>query len=555
MRYKKSQERLLKKEKEFLESMSEVTPEFLEFLNDLLAKNVSPRNIWYSIPLSFRQNKEIKNSFYQSIDEDNINVIKRLFEEESIGTSELFNYLKENNEEVFQFCVQFNKLPFDYLVDTLEEQPKLASLLTKKAPLKELIEISPGITEYLQSNIFDINTENFSIETIEKTSFWMKNGEIHQHFKLPGNVKFKSREDYIKFVQAYIQEDKSIPQFCEKYFIENITGFSKVLDTIENEDNNLAKQISEVKEHAQERYISSMKDLIEQVIDGKMTLQEARKSWPRLGAYDFINSKSYIDDEKYIKLLGNLVLEMGIKDGEFKTEGVDANGVPYSHFGKIPFKKLVGWFSNKDSYNAQANDVAAGINIICGILQYSKFPDKVRVYNKEQLSKQLHDFEIPLKMDEYRNHLMFVKKNGEPIKPTEENIQDAIKYMEATERFICHKNMKITLKYITTGRLSKETIDKAIEKKRLQTEQEQKNKEAKQKRVLNASNINEYLQSINSKKENEVLPIAENLMENAQSIASSRLLRNVDKATKEIKSGVIEIENPEISSDSQKTEI
>lgn len=550
------QERLPIKEQKILEDMLEVTPENLEFVNDLLTKNVSPRSIWYAIPLSFRQNKEVRNSFYKSINKYNLNAIKRLLEEANIETSELFDYLKENNEEMFQFCIQFNRLTFDYLVTTLKQQPELANLLTKKAPLNELIEVFPEVTKYLQSNVFDINTENLSIEVIEKTSFWMKDGEIEQHFKLPGNVKFKSREDYIKFVQAYINENKSISKFCDKYFIENITGFSKVLNTIENEDTSLAEQIQEVKEHAQERYISSMKDLIDQVIDGKTTLKEARKSWPRLGAYDFINAKNYIDNEKYIKLLGNLVLEMGIQDGKFKTEDVDENGVPYSHFGTIPFEELLEWFSYKD-INAQADNVSAGIHIICGNLLYSKYIDKVKVYNTEYLFKQLKDFEIPLKMDEYRNHLSFVTGNGELIKPTEENIQDAIEYMEATDRFICNKNMKTTLKYIATGRLSKEAINKAIEKKRLQTEQEQKKKEARQSRVLNANNINEYLQSINSKKvkEDEVLPIAENLIENAQSIASSRLLRNVDKATKEIKSGVLGIEHPELSSDSEKTKI
>lgn len=555
------QNRLLKKDQTILQDMSEVTPEFLEFLNDLLAKNVSPRNIWYAIPLTFRQNKEILNSFYKAIHKYNLRVMKRLFEEENIWSSELFSYLKENNEEVneefFKLCMQSNNFPFDDLISIIKEQPELVNFLTDKATLQKLVEIYPEVTEHLQSDVFDINTENLTVETIEKTSFWMKNGEIPQHFELLGNVKFKSREDYIKFVQAYIQEDKSIPQFCDKYFIDNITGFSKVLDTIENEDNNLAEQILEVKKHAQERYISSMKDLIEQVIDGKITLQEARKSWPRLGAYDFINAESYIDNEKYIKLLGSLVLEMGIKDGRLKTEEIDENGVTYSHFGKIPFEELVKWFSNKDNSIAQAHDVGEGINIICGKLRYSSNDSKLILFNKEKLFQQINEFEQPLKINEYLNNLLFINENGETIKPTEENVQDAIKYMEATDRFICHKNMKETLRHIVKGKLSKGTIDKAIEKKRLQTEREQKNKEAKQKRVLNTSDINEYLQSINSKKEkeDEVLPIAENLMENAQSIASNRLLRNVDKTTKEIKSGVIEIEHPELSSDSQKTEI
>lgn len=495
-----SQKEILKSERDFLRNMESITIENLNKLSEILEKNVAPKKVWNEINSSLRQKPQIHEIFYKVLNKNNLKAIIEMFETEGIGTDGLFTYIRDKNEDLLQFCVKFNRMPFKELLYTLRERPELAELLQAKAPIKELVEEYPEITQYISQKVFIPNTESLGEDIISETAFWKRDGKPIQHFSLGSDIEFKGREDYLKFIRAYIKEDDSIPKFCDKYLIENIKGFSGVVSTLEGEDKELQKQIQEVKKHATDRYLAAMKDVISQIVEGKTTIQEKRKTWPRLRAYDFIHAKDYLDEDTYVALIEKMIDELGIRDGECKKNKKDENGVEYSYFGNIPYEELIKWFSYEGNDNP-GEDVSKGIKKIMVPKFYrgSNYNDRKYLSNQEELFRICKSFEKLVNIDECLE-CSFENANGEYIHTTKEMIQDAEEYMKATERYVCQKNMLSTLRAITKGILTKEKIEEVVQMK---SEQQEKNRESKFAKVKNASNISEYIQAINKEQERD----------------------------------------------------
>lgn len=64
-----------------------------------------------------------------------------------------------------------------------------------------------------------------------------------EYFQLPNGIKLKGRDDYLKLVHAYLSENTSSSEFCNRYMIDNPKAFANVLARFQEEDPVLNEQI------------------------------------------------------------------------------------------------------------------------------------------------------------------------------------------------------------------------------------------------------------------------------------------------------------------------
>lgn len=487
---------LNKKDRQTVYNIKEVTPENIQVIVTLLEANISPKDIWEILKEDFRNNKIIQNAFLDSVTYAGFTTTFKLLVRQGRSPISIYQYIKENDNELFGSLIRNNRIQQKELIEMIKEEPILAIHLSQKCPLKEILKECPKVARYLPEKVKKTK-ENIGEEVLGETSFWKKDGETIQYFELGKDIKFNGREDYLKLLQAYIKEDKSIPQFCDKFLIEDIEAFSMVVKQFENEDEELKKQIQQVKENAQNKYLLFMKEkLIPDVLAGKITIDGAIKSIPRVNAWDFVNSKNFIEDNEYVEIFQIMINELGLTKFSSKKE-VDNNGIEYTLIGNMSIENLIQWFQySKNPKQTPVKDVQIGIKKILGQERYIeglKSKDKgIEGIKSSKYVSRLKQYNVEIDINEIIEHLLF-ENNGKEYKPTEENIQDAIEYLKVTDRYLCRSNVTKPLKAIVIGNLTKEDIERAKEEKNQRDLEEKAKRDLKFSKVANVSSIEEYL--------------------------------------------------------------
>lgn len=324
--------------------------------------------------------------------------------------------------------------------------------------------MQPKIARYLPDKI-PHTIDMLGTNGISQTSFWEGDEGTKQYFHLANGLKLQGRDDYRKLVDAYLKENTSISKFCSRYRIDPPKAFENVLTRFEEEDPELKEQISKVKTSVQQKYLSAMKSLITDILSGETTVDASIQAIPSINAYDFLKAKSYLDPDDYKQLLEQMGSEIGIPEFTESRREEDAYGVEFPCIGNVSIETLNQWFSQKDTDNP-------GHDAWVGLQDFLK-ACKVDIGNcyctppiRKKLLSTVSAFAQRLDIDQLLNDLSFKLENGQFKKPTNENIQDAIEYLTATNKYICQKNMKCVLKSIVQGSLTKETILQAQKEKK-----------------------------------------------------------------------------------------
>lgn len=489
---------LRKEQKDIIKGIEDITPENINKIKEMLDDGYSLVGLIKELNSKMKKSSEIQKIIIQ---ESNVNTLKgiiREFSEVGMSESDIFDIMRTENRDFFEQCLKNSRVPLEKKIQYIQEEPQLARYITEKDPIKEILKKQPQAGEFLSKKIQQ-TTEVLGDEAIGLTSFWKKDGETIQHFELGNDIKLNGREDYIKIVEAYIKEDKSIPQFCDKYMIENYSGFSSVVSKIENEDINMKEQILEVKQHAQRRYIESMKDLNKKILSGETTIREAINSRPRLRAYDFIESKEYMDEEDYLKIVKEMLREIGNTRTSLKKKEVDKYGVEYRLVGNLSDEELIKWFSYPNSKNPP-EDAVIGIKKVFGFASYIK---GLFHNNYKEIVERAESFEKKINEDELLNNISYIK-NGEYVKPTKTNIQDAKEYLNATDKFLNQRNINSVLRAIIQEKLSKENIKEAKKEHEQKKFEKKQEKDRQLQRFKNVTSVEEYLNVFSKSKEVEI---------------------------------------------------
>ncbi len=488
---------LLKNDIEVLDTLNDPSVENINIVIQMLDSGKAIRQLWTHLNEKFKTNPEIQIAYIKHIHNNSFNSIRELLETEGgLSTETFFALLKEHNPKFFEHCVKMNKMPMDIKIESIVENPKFAQYLTMEDPIKEIIDMQPEAAAYLSSRIphtIEVLGEN----GIDKTSFWKNDGQPIQHFALANGLELTGRNDYIKLVHAYLQENTSIPEFCNRYMIDDTSAFAKVLSRVQKEDSSLDEQITEVKSSAQKRYVSSMQNLIANIVSGKARIKESIEKFPTINAYHFLDAKSFIDETTYNQLLSQIALEMGLYKSRDSKRVPDKYGVEFPLIGNLTIETLIQWFSYADSTNP-GKDVGIGFKKMNGICRFNSEIKNHSGLATLKLETLTSSFEQKINPDILLNNTSFVDKTNQVVKPSEENIQDAIAYLNATDRYLCQKNAKCVLRAIIQGTLTKDDILQAENEKAMKTAQKEAAFQARLEKVKNANTIDNYISDISA---------------------------------------------------------
>lgn len=485
---------LQKDEKTLLNDLSFPTPKNIQMICEMIDNGKSLIQIWRLLNDNFKTNLEIQIAFIKQVNVHSFSSICQFLQEEGgLSPEAFYALLKEHNPSFFEDCIRLDKMPTNIKKQAIIETPEFAKHLTEKDPIKEILDRQPKIARYLSDKIphtIDILGTN----GISQTSFWEGDKGTKQYFHLANGLKLQGRDDYRKLVDAYLQENTSIFEFCSHYMIDPPKAFENVLTRFEEEDPELKEQISKVKTSVQQKYLSAMKNLIADILSGKTTIDASIQANPSINAYDFLNAKSYLDLDDYIQLMEQMGSEIGIPEFTESRREEDAYGVEFPCIGNVSIETLIQWFSQKDTDNP-GHDTWVGLKEFLKTCKVNLGTAYCIPPLEKKLLSTISAFAQRINVDQLLNDLSFKLENGQFRRPTNENIQDAIEYLTARNKYICQKNMKCVLKSIVQGSLTKETI--------LQVEKEKKsnvlpNDTRHQEKLEKASTLDEYIACVST---------------------------------------------------------
>ena len=456
---------LQKDEKTLLNDLSFPTPKNIQMICEMIDDGKSLIQIWRLLNDNFKTNLEIQIAFIKQVNVHSFSSICQFLQEEGgLSPEAFYALLKEHNPSFFEDCIRLDKMPTNIKKQAIIETPEFAKHLTEKDPIKEILDRQPKIARYLSDKIphtIDILGTN----GISQTSFWEGDKGTKQYFHLANGLKLQGIDDYRKLVDAYLQENTSIFEFCSHYMIDPPKAFENVLTRFEEEDPELKEQISKVKTSVQQKYLSAMKNLIADILSGKTTVDASIQANPSINAYDFLNAKSYLDLDDYIQLMEQMGSEIGIPEFTESRREEDAYGVEFPCIGNVSTETLIQWFSQKDTDNP-GHDTWVGLKEFLKTCKVNLGTAYCIPPLEKKLLSTISAFAQRINVDQLLNDLSFKLENGQFRRPTNENIQDAIKYLTATNKYICQKNMKCVLKSIVQGSLTKEAILQAQKEKK-----------------------------------------------------------------------------------------
>lgn len=486
---------LLKNDIELLNSLDEPSNENINIITQMLSSRKAIKQIWTHLNDHLKACPEIHIAFIKHIYVNSFNSIQNFLQNDAgLSSEKFFILLKQYNPEFFEYCIKLNKIPKDIKIQAIVEKPELAKYLTVEDPIKEIIDLQPEIVPYLSSKIphtIEVLGEN----GIDKTSFWNDNNQAIQYFELPNGINLTGRNDYIKLVHAYLLENTSIHEFCNRYMINDSSAFAKVLFRVQEEDSSLDEQITEVKTSAQKKYVVFMQNLIANIVSGKSTIEQSIETIPTINAYSFLDAKSFLDETTYNQLMGQMASEIGLSKSSSSKRIPDKYNVEFPTIGNLSIETLIEWFSYEGSKNP-IHDVSIALKKLTGICKYNSEIKIQPDFITSKLQSVASSFEEKINPSVLLHNISFVDKNNQVIHPTEENIQDAIDYLEATDRYLCQKNMKCVLKAIIQNTLKKDDISQAESEKTLKSAQEKAAWLTRVKKVKSANTIDDYISNI-----------------------------------------------------------
>ena len=290
---------ITKKDKKYLNEITELTPENFAMINSIFEKGIPTRQIYSNLSDSIKRNPKILDLCIKNINQSGLKATLKLITEATSLSED--DFLKMANKYhpglVASYAIKY-KLGTDKLIELMLDNEE-----TKKEIVKKI----------LYNKEYSKEEKN---KIYENSETWVMDRKPVQYIKLSPNIKFKGREDYLKLVNAYLVENSSTVKFCNKYFIDK-KEFNSVLDILSQEDKELGEQIDETKEKASQRYMELMKDLVKKVTNEETTLKEVIDLGNgRINGWDFINSSSFTSKEQHTKLLIKMLEEINSNNEE-----------------------------------------------------------------------------------------------------------------------------------------------------------------------------------------------------------------------------------------------
>lgn len=488
----KNIKRLKKEQKEEISQMNEATPENITKIKHMVKNGAILSQIWELLSMELKQNVEIQETFIEYTRNKTRGRGKIIRDLKELGKTDdeiLDMFINKNYELLEDFLrLKEKEISGEMRKKAIIRKPQLAHYLTQEDPLEEILEIQPQIAYYLSSKI--PNKE----ELLLKAKFLEKERNNEIFFRFATGLEIKNDNDAMKVVEAYIRENKTIRQFCDKYMIEDEANFNILLNRYEKEfKNGIGLQIQEVKRQAQLRYMDFMKEEVSKILKKEKSIRKSIQQNDILNAYSFIDAKTFLDESDYNRIILKLYTGLGLHEYK-RREKTDEYGVKSSLIGNLSIEEALSWFSKKGKPNVMA--VKKGILKLIGIVNH-KFSDMFWIEEKDKKKiETVIDTYLPKDKDKLLNNFSFVNNYGIEVKTTEQNLQLAIEYLNAKDRYICQQTVKNVLKAIGEGTLSIDDIQKEKEKKILRDEQQNRSKNEKMNKLKGITNVDEYIKLI-----------------------------------------------------------
>ena len=161
-----------------------------------------------------------------------------------------------------------DKMLMDIFVDNLniELYDKLPSVLAKVEKVKRKCNRAGQI--YDKDSNYEYDKDGYNKEWLDE------NGNLVEFFKLKNDFPIETKAEYYRLYKEYLEEKTSIPRFCEKYGINSVEGFKRMLERIDAESFDDAKRTSNVKSIVANNYFNLCRDNAIKVINGDISVEE-----------------------------------------------------------------------------------------------------------------------------------------------------------------------------------------------------------------------------------------------------------------------------------------
>lgn len=158
-----------------------------------------------------------------------------------------------NNPQLFDTIAESQNILFDLLPKEVKNSEKIQNALKRKKSI-------------YYSNKRDIN--GYDIDWLDEK------GNLIRFFSLANNYVINSKEDYLKIVEKYLSSGMSVSLFCEQYGVSSVNGFNRLLNRIGIENTDKQDDIDKVKGQAMQMYLEKIKNIANQINEGKLTFKE-----------------------------------------------------------------------------------------------------------------------------------------------------------------------------------------------------------------------------------------------------------------------------------------
>ncbi len=459
------------KEIKTLANIYELTPENLQIIKNLFDKGISTRQIYLNLPETLRRDMQIIELCAKYINQSTLkSTLNLVIEQTGMEKVEFLKIANKYHPNLVCKYIKNNKVEIEKINQLIAENPDIYQIIAS-------------------SQVYSQEEKNKIFETSPK---WIKEGKPVQYISLETNVQFTGREDYLKLVQAYLDEDSSMIKFCSKYHIDK-DDFNKVLNILAGEDKELGEKIEQVKEHAQKRYIALMQDFINKIISGELDINQIISvSKGRINGWDFLNSSSFVNKEQHQKLLQKMLAEFNHGYKEVRKDKM------YSQYslpviGGSSIEQLGMWFDKGKGHPLE--DIYNALGLIHGRLAYTTGTDKIQAYSLMKKAKSYGGDASNKKI------LLSFFENPETkqrINITEKNLNDALTIIKANKKLPSHKLTILIIRDIVYGRISESEITEAymtVKTKELEEKAKQEKRKASMSKV---KSVDDYIGFINN---------------------------------------------------------
>lgn len=205
---------------------------------------------------------------------------------------------------------------------------------------------------------------------------WLNaDGNLIEFFKLGGNYQIKSKREYLKLVSLYIKSRMTVHDFCQKYYINDVDGFNKLLDRIGKENDEIENEVNEIKSEKQNLYKKNVYNLIVKIVNDSMSLDEYFDNYYKYthDIYVFLNFsnmigktrefvKKVIDYYDNANLIKNNEMHFLFKDGNVNFKTINTLFNQFRYYLKSPednyyVKRIYEIVKNISKYKIQFNEL------------------------------------------------------------------------------------------------------------------------------------------------------------------------------------------------------